>query len=94
MGCEGCNKENKPNGSVPYIVHESAMARNERSIKRLVVALIVAVALMFASNALWLWSWSQYDYSSEESSVEVDAKDGIANYIGGMGDIINGADRG
>ena len=92
MGCESCKKPEA--SSVPYIVHESAMARNERAIKRLVVALIVAIALMFASNAFWLWAWMQYDYTSEQSSVEVDASDGIANYIGGMGDIINGADSG
>ena len=92
MGCESCKKPET--SSVPYIVHESAMARNERSIKRLVVALIVAIAMMFASNAFWLWAWMQYDYTSEQSSVEVDASDGIANYIGGMGDITNGADSG
>lgn len=66
MDCQNC-KERKTAEPVPYIVHESAMARNERTIKRLVVALIVAVALIFASNAAWLYVWQLYDYASEET---------------------------
>jgi hypothetical protein len=89
MNCNEC-KERKTAEPVPYIVHESAMARNERTIKRLVIALIIAVALIFASNAAWLYVWQLYDYSSETTSsvVDVDAKDGVANYIGNDGRII------
>ncbi len=83
--------------TVSYYVHEGILARNERTIKRLVIALIIAFVLLFACNALWLWAWSQYDYESTESvvtattsDVKVDAKDGIANYIGNDGDITNG----
>ncbi|HCJ37829.1 MAG TPA: hypothetical protein DHV37_05830 [Erysipelotrichaceae bacterium] len=75
---------------VPYIAFESMMARYERHTKRLVIALIVAIVLMFASNIAWLYAWYQYDYSSETSTVEVDGKDGIANYIGNDGEINNG----
>lgn len=79
---------------IPYIVHEGIMARNERTIKRLIIALIVTIALVFASNAIWLYAWSQYDYvSSNNTNVEVDGKDGIANYIGNDGDITNGEDN-
>lgn len=79
---------------VPYIVHESSMARCERTIKRLVIALIFSIVLMFTCNALWLLAWTSYDYVSTEttttdSSITVDGKDGIANYVGegGNGDI-------
>ena len=95
MGCDACKKTEckKPeSGPVPYIVHESAMARNERTTKRLVVALIVAIALMFVSNAFWLRAWMSYDYTGEETVVE--ALDGVANYIGNSGDIVNGSDSG
>lgn len=91
MGCEDC-KKTTGTGPVPYIVHEAAQARNERAIKRLVIALIVTVCMIFASNALWLWAWMQYDYTGEETVVE--ALDGVANYIGNSGDIVNGADSG
>ena len=89
--CETCKgKDAHAPESVPYIVHESSMARMERQIKRGWIALIVAVCLLFASNAAWLYCWCQYDYSSDE--VIVDAEDGIANYIGNDGDIVNGTD--
>ena len=93
--CKEC-KENrvevKTPENVPYIVHETAMARNERNVKRMVVALVAAIALLFASNALWLWAWNSYDYSSEE--IIIDSQDGgNANYIGNDGDIVNGEDR-
>jgi hypothetical protein len=82
--------------NVPYIVYEGEQARNERHIKRLVIALVLAIMLIFASNLIWLYAWMQYDYSSEEitHTIDVDAKDGIANYIGNDGDIVNGADNG
>lgn len=99
MSCESCRKTDGKHSdgkgqSVPFVVHESAMARNERTVKRLVIALIAAIALIFASNAIWLYAWMQYDYSSEGSVVDVDANDGVANYIGNDGDIVNGADYG
>lgn len=80
---------------VPYIVFESAMAREERKHKRLVTALIVAVLLIFASNALWLWAWTEYDYIGDEVTVESMDK-GNANYIGAnaSGVIYNGEDNG
>ena len=88
--CNGCGAESK-NVTVPYVVHESTVARQERNVKRLWIALIVAVALIFASNAIWLYAWMQYDYSSEEIVVEQDAQDGgNNNYIGNDGDINNG----
>ena len=54
--CETCKKTHNPPESVPYIVHESSVARMERQIKRLWIAVIVAVCLLFASNAAWLWA--------------------------------------
>lgn len=65
MDCSSC-KEKKVD-PVPYIVHESAMARNERTIKRLVIALIVTVVMLFACNAAWLYVWQLYDYTSDET---------------------------
>ena len=87
------DKEN--NSAVPYFVYEGEQARNERHIKRLIIALIVSIALIFASNAAWLFAWCQYDYSSEETTIELDGGDGgNANYIGNDGDIYNGTDKG
>ena len=81
-------EEKKMPVSVPYVVHESEIARSERHIKRMWIALIVAVALMFASNAAWLYAWCQYDYESYEITAGGDSN---ANYIGQDGNIYNGS---
>lgn len=71
------------------------MARSERTIKTLIKALVISIIALAVSNAIWLWAWMQYDYVDEGydlSTVTVDAKDGIANYIGQNGEITNGED--
>jgi hypothetical protein len=74
---------------VPYIVFEGQMNRYETTIKRLVTALIVAIALLFASNVAWLWFFSQFDIS--DTAVTLDSQDeGTNNYVGNDGDITNG----
>lgn len=89
--CETCKKAQNAPENVPYIVHESSMARMERQIKRMWIALIVAIVFIFESIATFTYAWLQYDYSSKEIVVEQDAQDGgNANYIGNDGDIVNG----
>ena len=88
--CENC-KQNTENAGVtiPYFAHESEMPRTERHIKRMWIALIVCIMLIFASNALWLWIMSSTEFYIEE--VTLDNQDGgNANYIGQDGDIYNG----
>ena len=76
--------------SIPYFVHEGMMVRMERTIKRLWIALIIVAAMMFASNAAWLYAWMQYDYVDMDRSIDINADNGTANYIGNDGDITNG----
>lgn len=52
--------------SVPYIVYEGSEARAERHIKRLIIALIVVVTMLFATNLTWLWVWRQYEVVDTE----------------------------
>lgn len=76
---------------IPYIAYEAEQARSERTIKRLIIALILSILLMFASHAIWLYAWCQYDYSSEEATYSQDGK-GINNINAGtQGDINNGS---
>lgn len=75
---------------IPYIAYEATQARNERTVRRITVALIIAIFLMFVSNAIWLYAWMQYDYVTTETTVDVNSKTGPANYIGNDGDIYNG----
>ena len=85
--CETCKKVHSKPENVPYIVHESSMARMERQIKRLWIALIVAIVLFFASSAIFTYAWLQYDYESYEITADGDSN---ANYIGQDGNIYNG----
>lgn len=81
------NNSDTFNSAIPYIVHESITVKQERTIKRLMTALVFAIALMFLSNAIWLYAWMQYDYVSED--VSIDSHEGIATYANGVGGSIN-----
>jgi hypothetical protein len=63
---------------IPFYAYEYTMASFERTIKRLVVALILTIVFLFATNVIWLYEWNQYDYAD----VTVDSQDGgNANYL-------------
>ena len=66
---------------IPYIAFEAEMARHERTIKRLLVALVVTVALIFVSNIAWLWFFNQFDIEGESVQLE-SREDGNASYMG------------
>ena len=77
------------NNYVPYIVFEGEQARHERTIKRLVIALLISIVLLFTSNVAWLWFFNQFDITSEEITVD-GTQAGNANFIGEDGVINNG----
>ena len=86
--CETCKNVKSAPENVPYIVHESSMARMERQIKRLWIALLVVIFMLFASNAGWMIYESQFATISYEQDGE-----GINNVnIGEQGDLNNGAE--
>ena len=90
MDCETCKEKRKVIAQtpkdVPYIAHESAVARLERVIKRLWVLVLVLIVLLAASNAAWLY----YESSFEEIRIDQDNESGYNNFIGNDGDIYNG----
>lgn len=56
--CEKCSKNanNNPE-TIPYIVHESEMAKEERRTKHMLFAVIVSISSMLLSNLAWLIAW-------------------------------------
>ena len=90
MDCETCKEKRRvidqTPKDVPYIAHESAVARLERVIKRLWVLALVLIVLLAASNAAWIWWESQF----EEVRIEQENESGYNNFIGNDGDIYNG----
>lgn len=90
--CNGCGTGNQPI-SVPYVVHESSMARAERQAKRLIAIIILLIVLLVGSNIGWLIYENQFEDVITSEEIIVDAEEnGIANYIGNDGDIYNGKD--
>lgn len=75
------------NLNVPLAAHEADMSRMERTIKRLWLGLLIAMAIIAVSNIAWIVYLSQYDFEGYEISAD---NDGTANYIGNDGDIYNG----
>lgn len=80
MNCDSCTHRPDP---VPFAVHESAMARMERTVRRLWILLIMLVVLLVGSNGLWLWYESQFESVTEqwEFDVDQDSADGGTNYV-------------
>ena len=88
MNCEECKAKRVPE-SVPYIVHESGMARAERTQKRLWITVLLLIVLLVASNAGWLWYESQFEDVSQTIEAE---QDGSGPNIVGGGDVTYGAE--
>ena len=90
--CNNCTAENQ-NISVPYVVHESAMARCERHNKRLWIVILVLIGALIASNLAWVIYENSFDdyIITEEYDVEQDADGGgDNNSIINGGEIVNG----
>ena len=89
--CEHCKaKDARAPESVPYIVHESSMARMERQVKRLWITILVLIFLLVGTNAAWLYYESSFE-DSVTTTYEADATDGGNAIINGDGKVnING----
>lgn len=87
--CETCKKVQNSTENVPYIVHESSMARMERQIKRLWITVIVLIVMLVATNGAWIWYESQF--SDIETTIEAE-QDGSGVNIVSVGDLDYGAE--
>ena len=88
--CESCNrKDSHAPESVPYIVHESSMARMERQIKRLWITVLVLIVMLVATNGTWIWYESQF--SDIETTIEAEQDGSGVNIVSG-GDLDYGAE--
>ena len=91
MDCETCKEKRKVIAQtpkdVPYIVHECAVARLERVIKRMWVLVLALIIILCVSNVAWIWWESQYQ--TIEAAITQENVDGYKNYIGNDGDIVS-----
>jgi len=88
MACETCKTNPTTPESVPYIVHESAMARAERTAKRLWITILMLIFLLVSTNATWIW----YENNFEDVVTTIEAEQGDGVNIVGGGDVSYGAE--
>ena len=88
--CSNCKNENINPEAVPYIAHESAMARAERGVKRLWVVIILLIVFLVGSNGAWLWYESQFE-AVETTTIEAEQDGSGVNIVGG-GNVDYGAE--
>ena len=68
---------------IPFIAFESALARLERTNRRLFILCIILILLLFATNLSWIY----YENSFEDVVVTQDNANGYNSYIGNDGNI-------
>lgn len=82
MDCSSCGKGPE---AVPYIAYEGAMARMERTVRRLWILAILLVFLLVGSNLAWIVYESQFEdvvTQTQEIEQSVDG-DGYNQFVGG-----------
>lgn len=85
--CNNCNTTENTNVTVPYVVHEATVARQERQIKRMWIALIVLAVALFLTNMAWIGYQSQfdtysYDYTQDGNGNNIIGNDNEVDYNG------------
>lgn len=95
--CDGCkNKiytEEEKIMTVPYIAHQSAVARQERQTRRMWIVILVLIGALIGTNLAWIIYENSFEEVITTEEIIVDADDnGNANYIGQDGNIYNGED--
>lgn len=81
--CDSCGK--RPPEPVPYVVHEADMARQERTIKRLWILLLVMLVLLVGTNGAWIYYESQF--VDESWTFEANTDDGGTAIANGDGEV-------
>ena len=85
--CENCKaKTCKEPESVPYIAHEAAMARMERQVKRLWIAVLLLIVMLVGTNAAWLYYESSFEDFVTTTTIESE-QDGAGVNVFGGGDV-------
>lgn len=73
---------------VSYLVYESDQTRLYRIIHELIVAIIIAIMLLFISNGLWMWVYSQNTPSSNTITQDGEG----VNIVGDSNEVQDGKD--
>ena len=80
------------NDPVPYIVHESIVARMERLIKRLWILCIIMFVSLVLTNGVWICYERQWEVTEQKVTQDIDTDNGSA-IVSGIGDINYGENQ-
>ena len=83
MSCETCKNKTTTPESIPYAAYELAMARAERTAKRLWITILTLIFLLVGSNCAWLWYEAQFETVEYTQEVTQEADNGTNNFVGG-----------
>lgn len=67
---------------MPVAVHELALARAERTNKRLIFVIMALILALIVSNALWICHESQFETIAIQQEVEQYSENGDTTFIG------------
>ena len=68
---------------IPFIAFESALARCERTIKRLIIVIIALIGLLVATNVLWTIYENQFEDVTTTVTQELEGDNSSNSFIGG-----------
>ena len=86
--CETCKNKTATPENIPYIAHESEMARAERTIKRLWITTLILIFMLVGTNAAWI----RYESQFEDVVTTIEAEQGDGENIIGGGDVSYGTE--
>lgn len=78
--------------TIPYVVHESEVARLERTIKRLFIICVLLIVVAVGTNAYWIWFEAQFEDIVTTVTQDLDSGDGGTAIIND-GVHVNGEDQ-
>ena len=88
---EDNNSNNLPE-TIPYVVHESDVARLERTIKRLFILCVLLIIVAVGTNIYWIWYENQFEDITTTVTQDVDAGEG-GNAVINDGVHVNGESK-
>ena len=91
MSCETCKIKTTTPESIPYAAYELAMARAERTAKRLWITILTLIFLLVGSNCLWLYYEMSFEDVVSTTTIEAEQDGAAVNIVGG-GDVDYGAE--
>jgi hypothetical protein len=78
--CKTCKEQRQ---TIPYIAHEADMARQERTIKRLWIVVLLLIVMLVGTNCAWLYYESQFSDEVTTIEAEQESESGNNYAVGG-----------